>query len=49
MKYKKVRCDIFENDIHRTSYSRHLKSKKHLENIRQNKENLLRKNPIKRV
>ena len=35
--------------FHRASYSRHLKSKKHLENILQKKVIVPRKNPIKRV
>ena len=30
------RCDICNIDVHRASFSKHLKSKKHLENIRQN-------------
>ena len=30
------RCDICNVDIHRASYVKHLKSKKHLENIKQN-------------
>ena len=30
------RCDICNIDIHRASYAKHLRSKKHLENIRQN-------------
>ena len=29
------RCDICSIDVHRASYAKHLKSKKHLENIRQ--------------
>ena len=49
MKHNRVRCDICKNDIHRASYSRHLKSKKHLENISQNKVIVPRKKPIKRV
>ena len=32
-----MRCDNCEIDIHRASFSRHLKSKKHLENIQQYK------------
>ena len=30
------RCDICKIDVHRASYAKHLRSKKHLENIRQN-------------
>ena len=30
------RCDVCKIDIHRASYSRHLKSKKHLESTSQN-------------
>ena len=30
------RCDICNFDVHRASYAKHLRSKKHLENIRQN-------------
>ena len=30
------KCDICNVDVHRASYSKHLKSKKHLENIKQN-------------
>ena len=30
------RCDICNNDVHRASYAKHLRSKKRLENIRQN-------------
>ena len=37
VKHKRARCDIRENDIHRASCSRRLKSNKHLENIQQNK------------
>ena len=29
MKYNGVRCDVSKIDIHRASYSRHLKIKKH--------------------
>ena len=29
------RCDICIIDVHRASYAKHLRSKKHLENIRQ--------------
>ena len=49
LKYKRVRCDICKIDIHRTSYSRHLKSMKHLEKISQNKVVVPRRNPMKRV
>ena len=30
------RCDICNIDVHRASYAKHLRSKKHLENLRQN-------------
>ena len=30
------RCDIFNVDVHRASYAKHLRSKKHLENLMQN-------------
>ena len=33
MKHNRVRCDICKIDIHRASYTRHLKSKKHLETL----------------
>ena len=49
LKYNRVRCDICKIDIHSASYARHLKSKKHLENFTQNKVNIPRKDPIKRV
>ena len=49
MKYNSVRCDVCKIDIHRVSYSRHFKKKKHLENIQQNKVIIPRKKPIKRV
>ena len=29
------RCGFFKIDVHRSSYAKHLRSKKHLENIRQ--------------
>ena len=48
-KHNGVTCDISKTDLHRASYSRHLKNKKPLENIHQNKVNIPRKNPIKRV
>ena len=31
------KCDICNVDVHRASYVKHLKSKKHIENIKQNK------------
>ena len=37
MKQNSVRCGNCEIEIHRASYSRHLKSKRHLENISQKK------------
>ena len=49
MEYNRVRCGICKIDIHRASYSSHLKSKKHLENMSQNKVTFPRKNPMKRV
>ena len=49
MEYNRVRCDICKIDIHRASYSRNLKSKKHSENMSQNKVIIPRKNPMKRV
>ena len=30
------RCDICNSDVHRGSHAKHLRSKKHIENIRQN-------------
>ena len=30
MKNNRVRCDVCKIDIHRASYKRHLKNKKHL-------------------
>ena len=36
-------------DFHRTSYARHLKTKKQSENMIQNKVIIPRKNPIKRI
>ena len=30
------RCDICNVDVHRASYNKHLRSKKHIENIKQN-------------
>ena len=47
IKNNSVRCDICKNDTYRASYSRHLKSKNHLENIQQNNVNTPRKNPTK--
>ena len=49
MKYNRVSFDICKIDIHRASYSRHLKIKKHLENISQNEVIIPRKNSIKQV
>ena len=31
------KCDICNVDVHRASYEKHLRSKIHLENIKQNK------------
>ena len=33
-----LRCDICNFDVHRASYGKRLKSKKHLEKIRQNEK-----------
>ena len=33
---KSCNCDIFNVDVHRASYAKHLKSKKHIENEKQN-------------
>ena len=30
------KCEIFNVDVHRASYVKHLRSKKHLENVKQN-------------
>ena len=49
MDCNRVRCDNCKIDVQRASYSRHLKSKKHLENMSQNKVISPRKNPTKRV
>ena len=49
MKYNRVRCDTCKIDIHRATYARHFKSKKHLQNISQNKIINPKKSPIKRV
>ena len=49
MKCRSVGCVILKIYIHRASYGRHLKSKKHLEKKQQNKVIIPRKNPIKRV
>ena len=49
MKYKRVRCGIFKFDIRKASYSRHLKSKKHLELIQQKKSLLLGKSQYKEM
>ena len=49
MNYNRVLCDLCKIDIHRASYSRHLKCKKHLENMAQNKVIVPRKNLTKRV
>ena len=49
MEDNRVRCYFSKIDVHRASYSRHLKSKKHIENEQQNKVFIPRKNPMKRV
>ena len=33
-------CDICNVDVHRASYLKHLRSKKHLENLKQNGMNI---------
>ena len=30
------KCDVCNVDVHRASYAKHLRSKKHLENIKRN-------------
>ena len=49
MKHDKKRCAVCKIDMHRASMSRHLKSKKHLENLQQNKVTIPTKKPIKQV
>ena len=49
MKNNSVRCDVCKIDLHRGSYSRHLKSKKHMENMTQSKVIIPKKNWIKRI
>ena len=49
MKHNSVRCDNCKINIHRASYSGHLKSKKLLEKIQQNTVNTPRKEPMKTV
>ena len=49
MNYNRIRYDFCNSDIHTASYSRHLKSKKHLEIMTQNVVSSPRKNPIKTV
>ena len=49
LKYNRVRCDNCKIDFHRASYTRHLKSKKHLENMTQNKVIIPRKQVVKKV
>ena len=49
MKHYREKCGLWEIDIHRAPHSRHLKSKKHLENMAQSKVIVPQKNPIKRV
>ena len=49
MNYDREKCDVCKIDSHRASMSRHLKSKKNLENTRQNKVIIPKKNPIKSV
>ena len=49
MNYNRIRYVFFDSDIHTASYSKHLKSKTHLQNMTQNIVSSPRKNPIKRV
>ena len=49
MKNSRVKCDICKIEIHRASYSRHLKSEKHLEKIKENKVTFAWKSPMKRA
>ena len=46
VKQKRVRCDICKIDIHNAPYAKHSKTKKHLENIQQNKVIIPRIDPI---
>ena len=43
----RIRCDICQFDIHRASYSRHLKSRKHAENKQHFTVNIHRKRVVK--
>ena len=47
MDCNRIRCDICKIESHRVSYSRHLKRKKHLIKMSQNKVFISRKNPTK--
>ena len=49
VKHNSIRCDNCKIDIHRASYSRHSKSKKHLEKKSQNKVIIPKKNPTERL
>ena len=33
---KSRKCDVFNIDVHRASYAKHLKSKKHIEKVKKN-------------
>ena len=48
IKNNKVRCYICKSDIHRASYSIHLKRKEHLEHMTQNKVIVPRKQIVKK-
>ena len=32
------KCEVCDIDVHRTSYVKHLRSKKHIENMKQNEK-----------
>ena len=49
MKHDTEKCDVCKTDMHKTSMSTHLKTKKHLENLEQNKVTIPTKKPIKQV
>ena len=49
MKSNRVRCDICKIDFHRTSYARHLKCEKHLDNMLEKMAIIPIKNPVKRT
>ena len=49
VKSNRVRCEIYKIDFHRTSYARHLKCEKHLDNMLEKRAIIPRKNPVKRI